>query len=190
MGGLKSSDELIDTYMDLIAKYPRIAMIIEPFSKNVKIFKTHQNFRANFLNPFLIKEPLAWYKLYSRVSKHCLIANTLKVNDLNETKQHDDNDDEEIKKIENLNSEGKQDSNKIPDQSKILESIKPTSTIIMPVNFLKYENSANVTSFISKIRENDEKKLYHGVSCSLNETEDSFLSDLVRFNSGSDSFEM
>jgi hypothetical protein len=32
---LKSSDELIDTYIDLVTKYPRIAMIIEPFIKTV-----------------------------------------------------------------------------------------------------------------------------------------------------------
>ena len=35
VGGLKSSDELIDMYIDLVNKYPRIAMIIEPFSKTV-----------------------------------------------------------------------------------------------------------------------------------------------------------
>ena len=50
----------------------------------------------------------------------------------------------------------------------------------MPVSFFKYENSANVTSLINKIKDNDDKKLYHGLSCSSNETDDSFLSDLVK----------
>lgn len=50
----------------------------------------------------------------------------------------------------------------------------------MPVSFFKYENSANVTSLINKIKDNDDKKLYHGLSSSSNETDDSFLSDLVK----------
>lgn len=158
VGALKSSDELVDVYVDLIAKYPRIAMIIDPFNKN---------------------EPLSWYKLYSRVSKTCLIANSLKINDLaeaNMSSSNDDNVDDEIKNIEKLDSA----NNKIPpDQSKIPESLKPTPTIIMPVSLFKFENSANLTSLISKIKENDEKKLYHGLACGPNESEDGFLSDLA-----------
>ncbi len=34
-GGLKSSDELVELYSDLIAKNPRINMIIEPFTASV-----------------------------------------------------------------------------------------------------------------------------------------------------------
>ena len=109
-----------------------------------------------------------------------MVANTLKINDLNETKQHDDNVDEEIKQIEKLDAEGKTDSSKLPDQPKLPDSLKTTQPIIMPVSFFKYENSANVTSLINKIKDNDDKKLYHGLSCSSNETEDSFLSDLVK----------
>jgi len=110
-----------------------------------------------------------------------LLANTLKINDLNETKQQDDNADEEIKQIEKLDAEGKNDStSKLPDQPKLPDSLRPTPPIVMPVSFFKYENSASVTSLVNKIKDNDDKKLSHGLSCSSNETEDGFLSDLVK----------
>lgn len=38
VGILKSSDEMIDIFADLIAKFPRIIMLIEPFINNVRIF--------------------------------------------------------------------------------------------------------------------------------------------------------
>jgi enolase len=34
-GLLKSGEELVDVYIDLLNKYPRIVMFIEPFTHNV-----------------------------------------------------------------------------------------------------------------------------------------------------------
>ena len=39
VGTLKSSDELIELYIELITKNPRIKMIIEPFNSTVIFFK-------------------------------------------------------------------------------------------------------------------------------------------------------
>ena len=49
----------------------------------------------------------------------------------------------------------------------------------MPLNFYKYENAMTVTNFISTIKDNQTKKLLSGLSCGVNESDDSFLTDLV-----------
>lgn len=35
-GSTKTADELVDIFADLVNKYPRISLIIEPFSRKVK----------------------------------------------------------------------------------------------------------------------------------------------------------
>jgi hypothetical protein len=51
----------------------------------------------------------------------------------------------------------------------------------MPVTFFKFENTITVSSVIDQIKENRNKGNYSGLSCSYNETDDTFLSDLVSF---------
>lgn len=60
---------------------------------------------------------------------------------------------------------------------------KPSSSGPMStaVSFFKYESTITMTSFIDQIKENKDKGLYNGISCSYNETDDTFISDLVRF---------
>ena len=36
-GVLKSGDELLDIYLDLLNKFPRVVMLIEPFIQSVNI---------------------------------------------------------------------------------------------------------------------------------------------------------
>ena len=116
--------------------------------------------------------------MYTRVCKSCLIAKTLKLNEHTSSTDSKTNIDEqageEVKKVEQLNAENKPDLVKLPDALK-----NGGPPITMPVSLFKFENAATVTSLADKIKENDEKKLYHGVCCGLNETDDTFISDLV-----------
>lgn len=146
LGALKSSDELIELYVEMIAKYPRISIIIEPLSAS---------------------EPLAWYKLYSRIHKQCLVSNILKVNE-SSTSAH-----QIEKSLENLND----DNNKPHDNNE--EALnRPPNKVVMPLNFFKFENSTTVTGFNQKIEEMDEKSIFSGLSLGINETDDAFLADL------------
>ncbi len=91
---------------------------------------------------------------------------------------------------------GRNDGVKVPaalesdSQSKINESLnsnsnktkeipKHTPSVIMPLNFFKFENANTVTSLVGQLKDNQNKKLLTGLSCSANEPEDSFLTDLV-----------
>jgi enolase len=42
-GIYKTADELIDIYLDLLSKYPRIMLIMNPIAKNVNILKKKLN---------------------------------------------------------------------------------------------------------------------------------------------------
>lgn len=108
------------------------------------------------------KDQIAWYKLYSRLSKYCLVANNFKFNDTEEKAE-----DTEILQAHS------------PIETKLPEILRPPNSVIMPVNFYKFQNATNV-SHISKIfKENDEKNLMSGLSCGLNENDDNFIVDLV-----------
>ncbi|CAF0987210.1 unnamed protein product [Brachionus calyciflorus] len=144
-GALKSSDELIDQFADLISKFPRIMMLIEPFINS---------------------DQIAWYRLNLRISKFCLLANNLRLSD--------------ISSHENKNSETSENNDVIsPIDNKIPDILKPSSSLIMPVNFYKFENATNVTHIGGLLSDINEKKLFSGLSCSLNETDDDFLADLA-----------
>jgi len=41
VGLFKSSDELIEQYVDLVKKFPRVVMIIDPFHPSVSQTRTH-----------------------------------------------------------------------------------------------------------------------------------------------------
>ncbi len=55
------------------------------------------------------------------------------------------------------------------------------SPLNMPVTFFKFESTITVSSIVDQIKENKNKGYYSGISCSYNETDDTFLSDLVCF---------
>jgi hypothetical protein len=128
---------------------------------------------------------LAWYKLHARISKQCTVASILKPN------EHFNK-----KLSEKMMDSGRNDGVKVPaalesdSQSKINESLnsnsnktkeipKHTPSVIMPLNFFKFENANTVTSLVGQLKDNQNKKLLTGLSCSTNEPEDSFLTDLV-----------
>jgi hypothetical protein len=49
----------------------------------------------------------------------------------------------------------------------------------MPVNFFKYENTFTVTDFLKTLEKTKSKNLLNGMASSANETNDSFMTDLV-----------
>jgi hypothetical protein len=68
------------------------------------------------------------------------------------------------------------------DVSKVVSLVSPPQLPpSMPVNFYKYENKVTVTGLARLLRDNRSGGLVNGLSCSVNETEDSFLADLVIF---------
>ncbi len=64
---------------------------------------------------------------------------------------------------------------------------KPTSAphiyLNMPVTFFKLEGTLTITDLVDQIKEINVKEKFSGISSSYNETEDSFISDLVRKSS-------
>ena len=156
----KSSDELIEIYIDLIKKCPRIVMIIDPFHPT---------------------DHLAWYKLYSRLSEQCLIANTVKNSDLFDFKVSELVNNETHFNLgglpeHRLSKDCELSSSKITD---INIAMKPYAPLTMPVSFYKFENTTTVTNLIEQFKEGSNKNILNGLSCGFNETEDTFLSDLV-----------
>lgn len=112
-----------------------------------------------FINFFNVKkDQLPWYKLYLKVGKYCLLGNHVKVNE---------NIDAAVvtKAAENVDT-------KIPDL------LSPHS-LNMPVNIYKFENTITYTGLTNRLAENESKNLLNALSCSQNETDDTFLSDLV-----------
>ena len=53
----------------------------------------------------------------------------------------------------------------------------------MPVTFFKLEGTLTITDLVDQIKEINVKEKFSGISSSYNETEDSFISDLVRKSS-------
>jgi uncharacterized radical SAM superfamily Fe-S cluster-containing enzyme len=78
-----------------------------------------------------------------------------------------------------LDSESQSKINESLNSNKTKEIPKFTASVTMPLNFYKYENAMTVTNFISTIKDNQTKKLLSGLSCGVNESDDSFLTDLV-----------
>lgn len=111
---------------------------------------------------------MAWYKLYLKISKYCLIANNIKVNDNFDKNELNKNERGDEKTTELISKE-----------TKIMEQLNPES-LKMPVNFYKFENMITLSSLNQNFGENERRNLYNGISCSFNETSDSFISDLVK----------
>jgi len=160
VGVSKSSDELIEIYIDLIKKCPRIVMIIDPFHPT---------------------DHLAWYKLYSRLSGQCLIANTVKNSDffdykVSELVNNETHFNPSALPEHRLSKDGDISSSKITD---INIAMKPYAPLTMPVSFFKYENTTTVTNLIEQFKEGTNKSILNGLSCGYNESDDTFLSDLV-----------
>lgn len=57
-----------------------------------------------------------------------------------------------------------------------------SSSALMPLNFYKFESSLTITDFVKSFNESKEANLLNGVSCSSNESMDSFITDLVGSN--------
>lgn len=161
-GLFKTSDELIEQYVDIIKKYPRIVMIIDPFHPS---------------------DHLAWYKLHARLSEQCLIACTVKNSDhfdqtvANMVTERQSNNSN-MEKISDVDETARTEINIIVTKP----AAAPTIPINMPVNFYKFENTLTVSSLIEQVKENAAKGNYSGMSCSYNETDDTFISDLCVAN--------
>ena len=128
---------------------------------------------------FFVKEQLNWFKLNYRISKSCLIVNTLKVN------EHLVNSVPTFETSESVQS----DENKTPRASQVNDALtsivtaatnKSVEPFFMTANFFKYESTATVTDTIRQLKDivND-KGLLSGLSCSQSECEDDFLADLA-----------
>lgn len=157
VGVFKSSDELIEQYIDLIKKNPRIVMIIDPF---------HQS------------DQLSWYKLHTRISDQCLIACTIKNTDLFDKKISEIATD---RNRQNNNSHLSANDDTARTEINIVVT-KPTQSQYVPLNvpisFYKFESTITVSSLTEQLQENSNKGNFNGISCSYNETDDTFLSDL------------
>ncbi len=148
MGGLKSGEELVDVYIDLLNKYPRIVMFIEPFTQN---------------------DQFCWYKLQSKISNRCFVANNLRHAELVDRKS-----DELLNQLQEKS---------VPEVAKCAALVRPAHSTqpTMPVNFYKYENRTNVSNISKTLRENTaDASLINGLSCGTSEHEDAFLADLVK----------
>ena len=64
-----------------------------------------------------------------------------------------------------------------PNQSN--SSLSTHEPLLMPISFLKYENTATVTDTAKHVTELKSKGLHVGYVCSSNEPDDAFLADLV-----------
>ena len=60
-----------------------------------------------------------------------------------------------------------------------MESNKTKHSLLMPLNFFKFENTITVSSLAKQTQVHAGKKLAVGMTCGFNETDDSFISDLV-----------
>jgi hypothetical protein len=68
----------------------------------------------------------------------------------------------------------------IENQNRLHDLLNP-STLIMPVNFYKFENMITLSSLTRRLEENQSRNLLNGLACSHSETSnDTFISDLVR----------
>lgn len=144
------------------------------------------------------QDQVAWFKLYLKVSSYCLIANNIRVNDNFEiaTSSHvvkseanladsADNVAHEHHKSENYNqtvesSQQLELQTTARESNRVLELLNPRS-IEMPVNFYKFENMITLSSLMRRLDKTIDQNLYAALSCSQNETNDTFLSDLVQF---------
>ena len=128
----------------------------------------------------VFKDHLAWYKLHARLSEQCLIACTVKNSDhfdqtvANMVTERQSNNSN-MEKISDVDETARTEINIIVTKP----AAAPTIPINMPVNFYKFENTLTVSSLIEQVKENTAKGKYSGMSCSYNETDDTFISDLV-----------
>ncbi len=116
---------------------------------------------------------MACYKLISRIGKTCIIANVLNSSDFDTA--FNTTLSASVTQIQSKpNSSQEAASN--PNQSHHEESNSQAS---VPLTFLKFECSVTVTDFIKNF--NERKNSLNGISCTANESLDSFTSDLVWF---------
>ena len=118
---------------------------------------------------------MACYKLISRVGKTCIIANVVNSSDYETT--FNSTLSSSVAQIQSKPNNN-QDAASNPNQSHIEES---NTLALVPLNFYKFECSLTVTDFIKSFNENKGKHSLNGISCSANESMDSFISDLVCF---------
>jgi len=95
------------------------------------------------------------------------------------------NDFAELKATENEQEKKEKISLEIPSvkssQDSSLSGLQKLNIKLKtPVNFYKFENTATVSSLIENVNTNRQERLLSGLSCSNNESDDSFLTDLVR----------
>lgn len=122
---------------------------------------------------------MSWYKLHTRLGKQCLIASYSKLNDFGELKlaeSETSNIEQEKKEKSSLEIP----STKSSQDSSLTELEKLNIKLRTPVNLYKFENTTTVSSLIESVNTNRNERLLSGLSCSNNESDDSFLTDLVR----------
>lgn len=106
-----------------------------------------------------------------------MIGNNIRVNnnfDRNPAKKSDAN--LETDKIENL--EQPEQTEQTSSSNRLIELLDPRSNE-MPVNFYKFENMVTLSTLIEKLDQSTNRNLYTALSCNTNETNDTFISDLV-----------
>lgn len=81
--------------------------------------------------------------------------------------------------LEQVASDSQSKINESLNSNKSKEIPKYTPSVQMPINFYKYENATTVTNLIAQLKEIQTRKLLAGLSCSANESDDSFLADLA-----------
>ena len=118
---------------------------------------------------------MPWYKLFSRVGKTCLIANTHNVCDVHSS--FNSVLSSSLNQIQHKQNNTQENSNQ--NQSINLHDDVNTP-VLMPLNFYKFESTHTITEFINNLNAN--KNSLNGISCNFHESQDSFLSDLVCFN--------
>lgn len=121
---------------------------------------------------------MAWYKLYLKISNYCLIANNIRVNDNFERSFHRYQPEANLESVDRPDQETVPESETTRESNRVLELLNPHS-IDMPVNFYKFENMITLSSLVRRLDETSSKNLYAALSCSSNETTDTFISDLV-----------
>ncbi len=121
---------------------------------------------------------MSWYKLQGRLGKQCFIANYSKLNNFAELKPTErETSNTELDKMDKNSLEIP--STKSSQDSPLTDLEKFNMKLKTPVNLFKFENTATVSNLIDSVNINRNERILSGLSCSNNESDDSFLTDLV-----------